>query len=198
MKSKEKANKEKQTENNNKKQAHPSGDTVASFLSDKANAPVQAHALIGNNLHNTTTTEGLGVCLSLDLKDVKGQEGNLSDSDKRTSGGVHDGLASLLAKDSVELGLVVAVQELVNEGLTTKLVDALGDLVTGSETETGEEGGILLEEGGVSGVLEDDLVGVGDTDSHSLTRNEELIGMKSQVDGNRKELVHCYKETDLL
>lgn len=103
---------------------------------------------------------------------------------------MHDGLAGLLAKDRVELLLVVAVQELIDKGLTTKLVDALGDLVSGSESETGEQRGVLLKEGGVSGVLEDDLVGVGHTDGHSLARNKQLLyGCRGYMDVRRKELV---------
>lgn len=138
--------------------------------------PVQAHSFVSNNLHNTTTTESLGVCLTLDLEDIQGQESNLSDSDKGTSRGVHDGLSGLLSKDVVELVLVVAIQELVDEGLTTKLVNTLHDLVSSGKAKTGEQGSILLQEGSIGGIFEDDLVGGSKTDAHGVTRDEELVG----------------------
>jgi len=87
---------------------------------------------------------------------------------------VHDGLSGLLSKDVVELVLVVAVQKLVDEGLTTKLVDALHDFVSSSETKTGEQGSVLLEEGSVGGILENDLVGGGKADARRVTRDKEL------------------------
>lgn len=59
----------------------------------------------------------------------------------------------------------MGAEEVAGNGLAAVLVDALEDLVAGGVAETGEEGDELLAEGGVGGLLEDDLVelsGVGD------------------------------------
>lgn len=87
---------------------------------------------------------------------------------------MHHGLARLLAKRAIERALVVAVDELVDKRLAAKLIHALHDLVRSREPESGEEGGVFLEEGGVGGVLEDDLVRVGEPDAEGLSSAKEL------------------------
>lgn len=47
-------------------------------------ATVQAEALIGDDLEDTTAAESLGVGLSLDLQDVERQENNLTNADQTT------------------------------------------------------------------------------------------------------------------
>jgi hypothetical protein len=46
-----------------------------------ASATVKSHTLIGNNLEETTATEGLGVRLALDLEHVEGKQDNFTDTD---------------------------------------------------------------------------------------------------------------------
>lgn len=53
-----------------------------------APAPVQAEALIGDNLEYTASSEGLGVCLALDFENVEGQQDDLANADQTTSCGV--------------------------------------------------------------------------------------------------------------
>lgn len=43
---------------------------------------VETESLICNDLEDTTSAEGLGVCLTLDLEDVQGQQDNLTDTDQ--------------------------------------------------------------------------------------------------------------------
>lgn len=109
---------------------------------------------------------------------------------------MHDGLSGLLSKNVVELVLVVAVQELVDEGLTTELVDALHDLVSSSETKTREQGSVLLEEGGVGGILEDDLVGGGKADARRVTRNKELKRTRRPTVALVEVLVKSFSEAN--
>lgn len=45
-------------------------------------APVQTHALIGNDLEQTTATEGLGVSLTLNLEDVQREKDDLSNTNQ--------------------------------------------------------------------------------------------------------------------
>lgn len=47
-----------------------------------ASTPVETHPLIRNNFEQATATEGLGVCLTLDLQDIQGEQNNLSDTDQ--------------------------------------------------------------------------------------------------------------------
>lgn len=47
-----------------------------------ASTAVEPHALVGNNLEETTSTEGLRVCLSLDLQDIKREEDNLANTNQ--------------------------------------------------------------------------------------------------------------------
>jgi len=55
-----------------------------------AGTPVQTHTLIGDNLEEATATEGLGVCLTLNLQDVQRKQDNLSNTDQtRTQGSVN-------------------------------------------------------------------------------------------------------------
>jgi hypothetical protein len=43
---------------------------------------VQTETLIGNNLEDTTATESLRVCLTLDLEDIERQENNLTNTNQ--------------------------------------------------------------------------------------------------------------------
>ena len=55
-----------------------------------------------------------------------------------SSGRMHDGLASLLAKCRLEVLAIVGVQVIARDRLTTVLVDSLKNLVSGSVAQTGE------------------------------------------------------------
>lgn len=138
---------------------------------------VETEALVGNDPHDTTATERLGVCLPLDLEDVEREENDLADTDKATSGGVHDGLAVAGAEGAVEEAAVVLGQVIAHEGLTTVLVDTLEDLVGGGVAETGEEGEVTSSDRLAGGVLEDDLVEVG----HAI--DLALVGHQTLGDG---------------
>jgi hypothetical protein len=50
--------------------------------SSPAPTTVQTETLIGNDLEDTTATEGLGVCLTLDLEDIEGQKNDLANTDQ--------------------------------------------------------------------------------------------------------------------
>lgn len=47
-----------------------------------AGTPVETHALIRNDLEETTATEGLGVCLTLNLQNVQREEDDLTNTDQ--------------------------------------------------------------------------------------------------------------------
>lgn len=47
-----------------------------------ASTAVQTHTLIGNNLEKTTSTEGIGVSLALNLKNVQRKQNDLSNADQ--------------------------------------------------------------------------------------------------------------------
>ena len=51
-----------------------------------AGTAIETHSLVGNNLEQTTTTERLRVCLTLNLQDVKRKQNNLSDTDQARHG----------------------------------------------------------------------------------------------------------------
>ncbi|KAI6769715.1 hypothetical protein HG530_004344 [Fusarium avenaceum] len=53
--------------------------------SSPAPTTVQTETLIGNDLEDTTATEGLGVCLTLDLEDIEGQKNDLTNTDQTAS-----------------------------------------------------------------------------------------------------------------
>lgn len=71
---------------------------------------------------------------------------------------MHDGLAGLLAESILELGTVVLAKEVSSNGLTTILVYALKNLVSGGVSQAGEERDKLLANGGIGLILEDDSV----------------------------------------
>lgn len=50
--------------------------------SGPASTPVEAHTLIGDNLEQATATEGLGVCLTLDLQNIQREQNDFSDTDQ--------------------------------------------------------------------------------------------------------------------
>jgi hypothetical protein len=129
--------------------------------SGPAPTSVQAEALIGNNPHDTTATERLRVCLSLDLEHVEREQDDLTNTNDAASSGVHDSLAVAGTEGAVEGAAVVLGQVVAHERLTTVLVNALEDLVCCSVAETGEECEVASTNGLVGVVLEDDLVEVG-------------------------------------
>jgi len=92
-------------------------------------APVQAKALVCNNLHHATAAEGLRVCLALDLEHVEGQEDDLSYADQGAGSRVQDGLAGLLTKGILKVGSVVLRQVVARDGLTAVLVYSLENLL---------------------------------------------------------------------
>lgn len=47
-----------------------------------ASTTVQTHTLIGNNLEKATATEGLGVSLALNLKNIEREQNDLSNADQ--------------------------------------------------------------------------------------------------------------------
>lgn len=145
--------------------------------SGPAPASVQTEALVGNNPHDTTAAERLGVCLPLDLEHVKREKDDLANADNATSGSVHDGLAVASAEGAVEGAAVVLGQVVAHERLTAVLVDALQDLVGSGVAETGEEGEVTSGDGLAGGVLEDDLVEVG----HAI--DLALVGHQTLGDG---------------
>lgn len=115
-----------------------------------AGTPVQTHTLIGDNLDEATTAEGLGVRLTLNLQDVQRQQDDLTNTDQTrvrdrsatwgyrvyfkendrspASSGVHNSLAITLSEGVVKLVAVLLSQEVTGERLTTILVDTLEDL----------------------------------------------------------------------
>jgi hypothetical protein len=138
---------------------------------------VETEALVGNNPHDTTATERLGVCLPLNLENVEREQDDLTNANKATSGGVHDGLAVAGAEGAVEEAAVVLGQVVTHEGLTTVLVDALQDLVGGGVAEAGEEGEVAGGDRFFGGVFKDDLVEVG----HAI--DLALVGHQTLGDG---------------
>lgn len=47
-----------------------------------ASTTVQTHTLIGNNFEKTTATEGFGVGLALNLKNIQRKQNDLSNADQ--------------------------------------------------------------------------------------------------------------------
>ena len=113
-----------------------------------ASTAVEPHALVGNNLEETTSTEGLRVCLSLDLQDIKRKKDNFTNTNQTSfrprqqacvrqaiiqiflpsSSGVHDGLSGSLSKGIVKCGAVVLSQVVTRKRLATIFVDSLHNL----------------------------------------------------------------------
>jgi hypothetical protein len=90
---------------------------------------VETEALVSNDSDNTTSTESLWVCLSLDLEDIEWEEDNFTNTNDGSSQGVHHGLASLGAEGGIEGGAMVGGEVIADEWLTTVLVDSLKDLI---------------------------------------------------------------------
>ena len=53
--------------------------------SSPAGTPVQAHSFIGDDLEEATATEGLRICLTLDLQDVQRKQDDLTNTDQTGS-----------------------------------------------------------------------------------------------------------------
>lgn len=154
---------------------------------------VQTEALVRNDPHDTTATERLGVCLPLDLENVEREQDDLADTNKTTSGSVHNGLAVAGAKGAVEEAAVVLGQVVAHEGLTTVLVDALQDLVGGGVAETREEGEVAGSDRLAGGVLEDDLVEVGHAIDLALVGHQTLgDGVDGVEDGELSDTGRAY------
>lgn len=71
---------------------------------------------------------------------------------------VHDSLSSLLAKGILKVLAIVLAQEVSRHRLTSVLVHALKNLVTGGVAEAGEQRDELSADGSRGLVLEDDLL----------------------------------------
>lgn len=93
-----------------------------------APATVQSEALVGDNLQYTSSAEGLGVCLALDLENVERQQDDLADADQTAGCGVQDSFARLLAKSRLEVRTVMLRQEVARNGLAAVLVYSLENL----------------------------------------------------------------------
>lgn len=93
-----------------------------------APAPVQAEALVLDDLEHAAAPEGLGVGLALDLEHVEGQEDDLADADQASRRRVHDGLARLLAKRILKVFAVVCPEVVARHRLAAVLVYPLEDL----------------------------------------------------------------------
>lgn len=50
-----------------------------------AGTSVETHALVGDNFKQATATEGLRVCLTLDLQDIQREQDDLSDTNQAGS-----------------------------------------------------------------------------------------------------------------
>lgn len=142
--------------------------------SGPAPASVQTHTLLLDDLEEASALESLGVSLSLDLKHVKRQENNLSDTDQRTGSGGQKSLTGLLAESLLISGAPGLGQVLVDEWLTTVLVDSLQHLVAGGVSETGEQRSESLADGGVGVVSENDLVQVRSVGDLAVVGHESL------------------------
>lgn len=59
-----------------------------------ASTTVQTHTLIGNNLEKATATEGFGVSLTLNLKNIQREQNDLSNADQTKSSRVRCILAA--------------------------------------------------------------------------------------------------------
>lgn len=75
-----------------------------------------------------------------------------------SSSRVQDGLACLLAESALEVFAIVGGQVVTRDGLTAVLVDSLRNLVSGSISQTREQGEELSSNRGSGMVLENDLV----------------------------------------
>ena len=151
-----------------------------------APSPVQAEALVLNDLEHTAAAEGLGVGLALDLEHVEREEDDLADADKTARSRVHDGLARLLAEGALKVLAVVGVEVVARHGLATVLVHALQHLVASGVPEAGEQRDELPPDRRASLVLEDDgveLRRVGDLDpgaSQSLDHPFEVVVLEEE------------------
>lgn len=83
---------------------------------------------------------------------------------------MHNSLAGLLAKCSLEVLAIVIVQVIASHRLTTVFVDSLKNLVSGGVTQTGEQRDELATDGDIGLILEDDLVELAGTGNLSLRR----------------------------
>jgi len=93
-----------------------------------APATVHAKALVRDNLDQPTSSECLGVGLTLDLEDIEWQQNNLTDSNDGARGRVHDGLALALAKCAVEAVSVVPRKVVSYKRLSPEFVYTLQHL----------------------------------------------------------------------
>lgn len=86
----------------------------------------------------------------------------------RSGSGVHKHVSGLATKGLAEEATGVLVDKVTEVWLSTKLVDTLGDLVTGSVTKTREERDKLASHRSVGCVLEDDLAQVANGDGTAV------------------------------
>ncbi len=163
-------------------------------ISRRSPAPssVETKALILDNGKDTTSTEGLGVCLALDLEDVEWEEDDFADTDQTASGRVHDGLARLLAECILKVLAVVRPEVVAGHRLATVLVDSLKDLVPGGIAKTREEGDELPPQGRAGLVLEDDRVELGEAGDLGLIAHQSLgNGVDLKLRKKKPQLAPC-------
>lgn len=105
------------------------------------------------------------------------------------SSGVHDGLASLLAKGVLEVFAIMLAEPVTGHGLTAVLVYTLKDLVAGGVAKTGEQREELAAGRCGGCVLEDDLVqfaGIGNLDWEAVSSPKYR-----RSEGEKKPPVHA-------
>lgn len=94
----------------------------------------------------------------------------------RSGSRMHQHTTPLVPESRLEPSTAILVNQIPEPRLTTKLVDPLGDLVSGSVPKTGEQGEKLGVDGGGSGGSEDDGVERGGVESG-------LVGHETFCDG---------------
>jgi hypothetical protein len=110
---------------------------------------------------------------------------NVDDFIIPSSSGVHNGLASLLAKGILEVGTIVLGQVITSDGLTTILVDSLEDLVAGGVSQTREQRDELSSDGSGGLVLENDLVQLAGTGDTTLVAHQSLRNGVDRVEDSQ-------------
>ena len=118
----------------------------------------------------------------------KGREGK---NDSRSGSGLPDHLSVLLTEGSGEESTIVLDDEIPEPRLSSELVNSLGDLVSGSVSESWEEGEELLSRSSVDGLSEDDAVEVSSVnlreDWKGVDERSEVSGKEAMIVGRRRK-----------
>lgn len=94
-----------------------------------APAAVETKSFVRDDPEQSATSECLGVCLALDLKNIQGQQNDFTDADKTASCRVHYCLSIAFAECAVEALTVVLRQVVPSERLAAVLVNTLENLL---------------------------------------------------------------------